>query len=126
MEWGHLCMPPSAWESTSGASGGTDSTRQVGIPPVSSHAEPSRAARPTAASSRYGDIPELGLVREERALSSLYTMSCSCQAHARTVSLCSKWQLNTGYYREASSGDHWQHGESSALQELPVITSHSG
>lgn len=71
---------------------------------------PSPAVQPDVdiPSSPYGDIPELRLVREERALSSLYTMSCSCQVRAKTVSLCSKWQLSTQNYREASLGDRWQ------------------
>lgn len=78
---------------------------------------PSPAVQPDVdiPSSPYGDIPELRLVGEERALSSPYTMSCSCQVRAKTVSLRSEWQLNTQNYREASLGDRGQQGESSPL-----------
>ena len=86
---------------------------------------PSPATQPDVdiLSGPYGDIPELGLVREERALSSLYMMSCSCQVRAKVVSLCSKQQLNAQNYRETSLPDHWQQGESLPLC-APGASSH--
>lgn len=61
-----------------------------------------------------GDIPELGLGREERGLSSLYSTSCSCQGCARRALFCSKWQLNTQNHGGHSLGHCW-HGEISLL-----------
>lgn len=98
-----------------GESGGTDSSRRVARPLVSSHAERGRAARRGHTVQPVRGHTRAAAFREERALSSPYTMSCSCQVRAKTVSLRSKWQLNTQNYKEASVGDRGQQGESSPL-----------
>lgn len=127
-EWGHLCTPPSAWENTSGESKELTLQDKWAACPCPPTASPATQPDVDIPSVLYGDIPELGLVREERALSSLYMTTCSCQVHANMVSLCSKWQLNTQNYREGFLGDLWEQGEILLLCAPgdPVTTSDSG
>lgn len=100
-------------ESTSGESWGSGFSRGARCPLP--HVLPRSLVWTLGLSSPSGDIPELGLGREERGLSSLYSTSCSWQGCARRALLCSEWQSNTQNHREHSLGDCWQWGNLTAL-----------